>query len=228
MRSINSVQNQPESQNHQQPTQVFYTNVGGNIQQVSGIKNGNKSIKLLMNMQNNQAATNNTSLNIIQTPKQLESGEVKTKEAVQSVGESKEAGPTPTMNGDNTLLKALLQTAPKNASNFNASGQTVQANNVPSEKVIVEQKVIPMMVGQDLATGQLNVIKQESGTEINSISGVVGGETKKKAKSVSKQVKQQGMAIGDIKATKNGGQAKVGVMKLNEGMLVQFLISHFR
>ena len=38
----------------QQPSQVFYANVGGNIQQVGGIKNGNKSIKLLMNMQQQQ------------------------------------------------------------------------------------------------------------------------------------------------------------------------------
>ncbi len=106
--------NEPDKSVQAQPqAQVFYANVGGNIQQVAAnsvIMNGNKSIKLLMNM-----PSFNPSGQVQVASGSQPTDENGCKPNEEQVQAGKEMSKMPNMNGDNTLLKALLQTAPKNA-----------------------------------------------------------------------------------------------------------------
>ena len=109
--------NEPDKSVQAQPqAQVFYANVGGNIQQVAAnsvIMNGNKSIKLLMNMPSAGSFNPSDQVQVASGSQPTDENGCKPNEEQAQAG--KEMSKMPNMNGDNTLLKALLQTAPKNA-----------------------------------------------------------------------------------------------------------------
>lgn len=217
--------------------QVYYANVGGNIQQVSGssvIMNGNKSIKLLMNMQNNtstftnqqQQATNEANIN---KPKE------------ESIAKDNSLANMPNMNGDNTLLKALLQTAPKNATDsvtvVNATAPNVNpipGQLVPAGDQTVNKPPVTVTLSQDMLINPgPAVVKQESfqadGSQAAIPNVVANGNSAgqpqqqgpkvKKAKA-NKQTKSQlaGVTVAEpAKSLGKAAQAKSNVFKLNEG-----------
>jgi len=247
MRSINTSQSSDSSNNFQQQqqqqptTQVFYANVGGNIQQISGVKNGNKSIKLLMNMQQQANNTNtiintpNNTVNVFGPPASpANNGSSQLDKISSSVGNNikeetssdakpipKETTPPniPNMNGDNTLLKALLKTAPKNAVSLGSptvEGSVGTSNSAPVTLVASE---VPIVLTQNMILNNQLVVggKQEPTVPeagVNSES-TNSDQIKKKSKSVNKTAKQQTSGI-DGKSLKFTNQVKSSTLKLNE------------
>ena len=142
----------------------------------------------------------------------------------------------PNMNGDNTLLKALLKTAPKNSMAFNSSITTSPL--LPVVASSPDQKnssliINPMVLTQDMILNNqnqlmMNVSKQEPGisqdmmimcsNNTNVDVGISSGneQTKKKAKGANKLAKQQLQQQG----LNAGGQSKSSVFKLNEGTII--------
>ena len=153
----------------------------------------------------------------------------------------------PNLNGDNTLLKALLQTAPKNASNFNnqtvvgivqtgehSSGlmnqdghhhQQQQQQQQQQQMISNNSFEVSGFKSADMLLSQMSAIKQENTHAHDAESATEGAnEQKKKGKNSSKQFKQQqtsvptgGVAEQNPKTTKNSNQTKANTFKLNEG-----------
>lgn len=203
---INSSQVQGDLEKNQKfnNNHVMYTNIGGNVQQMGAVKNSTKSIKLLMNMQQQNINSLNQADQIVQNSNfradikpdaQKDNSEPKTdikQESFQS------------LNGDNTLLKALLQTAPKNAPSFSQPSQ--DQLNLKTETIAVNES---------------NQIKLENNSQ-NSFcapnTATLNEGPKKKNKSSNKQIKQQmNTATENQKVLKTPGQTKVNMLKLNEG-----------
>jgi len=259
MRSIHHTENANNPQQQQPATQVFYANVSGNIQQVGGLKNGNKSIKLLMNMQqqannsNSIIPTPNNTLNIVSTPasssvnaspannnnNQLDQVNISAVSFIKEEPSSdikpqltlkETSSPAiPNMNGDNTLLKALLQTAPKNAIAF--SGHSAEPVSTTDGAVVANPTAVtlvasetPIVLTQDMILGgQLSVAGKQEPTvhEAGSNEGMASEQLKKKSKCANKTVKQQapGGQGMEGKGFKVGTQAKSSTLKLNEGII---------
>lgn len=219
--------------------QVYYANVGGNIQQVSSnsvIMNGNKSIKLLMNMHNNTNTFTNQQQQQHQAINEA-SINIKSKEEPKD----NNIPNMPNMNGDNTLLKALLQTAPKNATDsatvVNATAPNV--NPIPVQLVTtgdqtVNKPPVTVTLSQDMLINPGPVVvKQESfqtdGSQAASPNVVANANsaeqqqqqgTKVKKAKANKQTKSQLAGVTVAEAAKSLGkatQAKSNVFKLNEG-----------
>jgi len=102
--------------------------------------------------------------------------------------------PLPNLNGDNTLLKALLQTAPKNATTFNNSNSN-QSNNGSNASLTAQSTPTEMIVGQ-ISIKTEDSTANNTNNMNNSVATASTDNTTKKPKKSTKNKQANSSASG--------------------------------